>query len=504
MRATNSLRRTTGWLLWIALLVTIPFTSSPWVGELAPGSVVKPLAGLPLIILLALWVVPSIIKQRSVPKLAIPLLLFLVVAALAFFGAGFIGIRPDLGQTVFGRGFRGYLTLLAGVGFYFTAAVFPKTSDDLRRSLRWLYVGGLLMLAWSSVQAFYVVSSIPFPPLVVELHNAFSVRPLLENRVTGLAYEPSWLANLLVVLYMPFWLASVIKRYSVVPPIFKRLSVEHLLLVWSITILFLSFSRVGLASALVVFTVLVLVLAWNKSNDLSSRAMSSLESKPSPSVRTTQYVMRGGILVIAIAFLLLTAWGLAAGAALIDSRIARLFESDFIDIATRAEHPALALSNRLAYAERVVYWDVGLKVFTKYPVLGVGLGNTGFFFRELAHVYGHRLPETIRILNGAPQFPNPKSLWIRLLSETGLVGFLVFVSWLAVMAAAAYKLYVRGLRLTSMVGLAGLLALVAQAIEGFSLDTFALPQLWITLGFVAAATGLVRVKIQDEKIDSND
>jgi hypothetical protein len=41
-----------------------------------------------------------------------------------------------------------------------------------------------------------------------------------------------------------------------------------------------------------------------------------------------------------------------------------------------------------------------------------------------------------------------------------------------------------------MIGLAGLLSLVAQVFEGFSLDTFALPHLWIMLGLVTAVASL--------------
>jgi len=38
-----------------------------------------------------------------------------------------------------------------------------------------------------------------------------------------------------------------------------------------------------------------------------------------------------------------------------------------------------------------------------------------------------------------------------------------------------------------MVGVAGLIGLAAQVVEGFSLDTFALPQFWILPALIAAA-----------------
>jgi len=134
-----------------------------------------------------------------------------------------------------------------------------------------------------------------------------------------------------------------------------------------------------------------------------------------------------------------------------------------------------------------MYWAVGWRVFCRYPILGVGLGGSGFFFREYVPAYAYHLPELIRRINGAPWFANPKNLWIRLLAETGVVGFLVFSGWLLRLAHGAINLFKKEQGWRSMIGLAGLLALMAQVFEGFSLDTFALPQLWIMLGFLSAA-----------------
>jgi len=40
-----------------------------------------------------------------------------------------------------------------------------------------------------------------------------------------------------------------------------------------------------------------------------------------------------------------------------------------------------------------------------------------------------------------------------------------------------------------VLGLAGCLAVGALLLEGFSLDTFALPQMWIILGFLSSGIG---------------
>ncbi len=134
-----------------------------------------------------------------------------------------------------------------------------------------------------------------------------------------------------------------------------------------------------------------------------------------------------------------------------------------------------------------MYWASGFNVFSKYPFLGVGLGNAGFFFLDTVPAYGYRLTEIINIINGAPQFPNPKNLWVRLLAETGIVGFSIFISWLLLLALGAWAVMKRGKGLITIFGVGGLLAILAQILEGFSLDTFALPQLWIMLGMLTAA-----------------
>jgi ABC-type transport system involved in cytochrome c biogenesis permease subunit len=80
--------------------------------------------------------------------------------------------------------------------------------------------------------------------------------------------------------------------------------------------------------------------------------------------------------------------------------------------------------------------------------------------------------------------PNIKSLWIRLLAETGLLGFACFATFLAMHWHSANWLR-RKSGLHSTLGIAGLLMLVALLTEGFSVDTFGLPYYWIMLGLVA-------------------
>jgi hypothetical protein len=83
--------------------------------------------------------------------------------------------------------------------------------------------------------------------------------------------------------------------------------------------------------------------------------------------------------------------------------------------------------------------------------------------------------------------PNTKSLWSRLAAETGLMGLGIFLTWMVIQYATARTLTKAKGRKFRALGWFGQFVLVALLIEGFSVDTFALPYFWLALGFVTAA-----------------
>ena len=484
------------WFLWCFLLVSIPVTSFPWVAKLTGRSIVSPLAGFPLVLIGFLWLVPSLFMNGRLSSTALPLLVFASVAMLASAITPFLKIYPFRGQFPVGRSLRALITLGAGIFFYLVASKIPKTEKEIRTSLRWLYLGGILMLLWSSIQGVYALQNIArditslqqIPSFVERIHRFFSIRDMFATRVTGLAYEPSFLADQLVVLYLPLWLASVVRKYTAFSLKRTAFSVELGLSLWGVVILFLTQSRIGLISAFAILGVLGLVGAWRLAGRFVGRFYLKRGMPTQPQgILTTQKWMRS---LIFVGFIFLMCGAMIVVIILtaqVDPRVEELFEIDFLGAFVQYDEPIYAISSKLAYAERLMYWTSGFRVFCKYPILGVGLGNSGFLFLNTVPSFGYSLPEIIRIVNGSTLFPNPKSLWIRLLAETGIVGFSVFMIWLVILTLGAWSLLKRGKGLSATLGLAGLLALLAQVFEGFSLDTFALPQLWIMLGFLSAA-----------------
>jgi len=86
----------------------------------------------------------------------------------------------------------------------------------------------------------------------------------------------------------------------------------------------------------------------------------------------------------------------------------------------------------------------------------------------------------------------PKNLFVRVLAETGLVGFAVFVGFLWVILAEAIRLWVSADEEEQFWGRAGVLGFVAACLVGFSTDSFAMPNMWVLFGLVTAAGRVFR------------
>jgi hypothetical protein len=468
------------WFFWILLLVTIPITSSPLIARFTGETPVSPLAGVPLLLLAILWLVPYLLGGGRLPKFALPFLAFLGVVLISSLRAPFLEIYPFKGNTVLGREVRSLITLGMGACFYLIATSLPQTESRLRASLKWLYLGAFFLLIWSTVQAI----RLPFvdnpPPLeLARIHQYFSIRDLFRSQVTGMAYEPSWFADQLVVLYLPLWLGSFVKGFSVFGLNWKRVTVELILLLWGSVILFFTFSRIGLVGFIASIAVLLMVGSW--------RYLDELARRKSVNSRWSKGQLQGIYVASLFLILLLGISVVVVLAAQTNERIREILSINLESIIKSDRLPPIYnLVNNLEYAERLMYWISAFLVFSQFPFLGVGLGNAGFFFRENVPAFGSYLPEVLHIL-GPEQvtFSNPKSLWMRLIAETGFIGFTLFATFLIVLALGAIRIS-KGKGIAAGIGVAAGIALVAQIFEGFSLDTFALPQLWIMLGFLSA------------------
>ncbi len=201
-------------------------------------------------------------------KKASPFIFFIlwviVGSALAFFNV--TGMFRD--KSLSGETIRSLLPLVLGIAFYFITAAWNKNETRLRRSLQWIHVGGVMMLVYSVAQILvitiwgnkYIVNLNVVGSYLVDQMNLQG-----KGRIAGLAFEPSWLAHQLNMLYLPLWLAASYLRTTVFPRLGK-ISVENILLAVGMAAFFFTSPRIGgVACMLMLFYLFLKVKPGNLS-----------------------------------------------------------------------------------------------------------------------------------------------------------------------------------------------------------------------------------------------
>jgi O-antigen ligase len=139
---------------------------------------------------------------------------------------------------------------------------------------------------------------------------------------------------------------------------------------------------------------------------------------------------------------------------------------------------------------RAAYTFGGMGAYEKSPVLGVGLGASGFYiYDNLPDWAMTTVPEIARQLSPENRlYPNPKNMYVRLLAETGLIGFFIFVAFLFSILGDALLALKSNSPLMRYLGIAGLFSWLAIAMYNVTQDSFATPNLWINFGILAGMT----------------
>ena len=424
------------------------------------------------------------------------------------FGPGFKG------KTVPGQEIRALITLAVGLTFFFTTITWVRDIDRLQKSLKFITIGGMISLAWCAVQAFYVLKQAEAYPLWLrQIQSWLVVRsPTLtpkSGRINGLTYEASWFAHQMVMLYLPVWMAATYYKTSAFRLRLAHLSIETILLVLGLAAFFLSSPRIGLASFFLMaiyFFVRLNVAFYHKIVQAVIKRFHSIEALPSRqniiSIKevTTLFIVLAYALILAGVFLL---------ASQRDWRLSLLITNppsmeEIFGVLTLNQSVLLNLSHRFIFLERMVYWFNGWNVFNLYPWLGVGLGNAGFFFPQQAPAIGWSSYEIRNVLYYLFDLPNVKSFWFRLLAETGLVGFSLFITWLYLLFQSARLTLRMEDKYLKTIALAGQLALLAFIGEGLSIDSFAMPYLWIMTGLISCVAMISRLDLLKRQVSASD
>ena len=504
-------------ILWGMVLVTLPVTSFRFMPFFGSGTYVRPLALYPLLLLLPMLLIR--LYRREIPhpwpgSLTVLLAFLLSAMAATALGSTFSPIELH-GVDFFDRALRAIMTLVIGTSFFVVAVWMNQDESDLKFSIKWLLFGLLAHLAWGTVQ--FIGLNSGHRQQLLQIQNLFSVRGLVKNkRISGFAYEPSWLAGQIATLYLPWLTAAFLTRYRALAKNSKNIAekqhsnlpetvyklfspvnmqswIEPILLIGALTGLLMTYSRSGLLIAflagLLTFaltgkTAFLIFWSWVRAGFILQKWTSFSVGIRLAGTRLLLALVVLGILIGVSAFLVDKGY------------IAAFFKSEKTNLFAYAQD--VYLGPRLAYA------SAALTAFEQHPLTGVGLGASGFgIYSNMPDWVLSGEPEIARQMSPSSSlYPNPKNLYVRLLTETGLLGLILFFAFYLSLFADALNLLKYSTQennLAIWLASAGIFSLVAIFLQGISQDSFAMPEIWINLGILAGSVSTVANQYKKQK-----
>lgn len=493
-------------VLWFLLLVGLPLTSFPVFNRLT-GAIVAPFSVIPLLLLLLVWLVPFLISKGKFPAEVTLILYFvlvtLIVSAAAFFLDGFF----TRGQNFFDRGIRAFVTLGIGLSFYLLFAAYAQSSSAIRLILVFVYIGGALLILWTGLEVILLRiygSARALPGWFSNIRSALAVQApsvLVINRATGFAYEPSWFVRQFNLILFPLWLSAVYQRKSLLKFRIWKIQIEDFLFLGGVIIFGFSSPRVGLLAFIASLAYLVLLIMRSLHQKITHWYVHRRKNPPKNSF-LVRFILAVLMLIIVI--------GTAAGALLGYIRFASRWDYRFqlmldnasldsLNIFPITETSLIYGARSLAFFERMLYWFGGWHIFNDYP-FGVGLGNAGFYFVDRVHGAAYESYEMREVIWNSSYLPNTKNLWVRLLSETGFLGFAIFLAWLYLLWRGTIIIRKSKSDVLRILGLAGQFFILAYLVEGFSMDSFAMPYQWVMTGLISAGAMVARREVRGREV----
>jgi O-antigen ligase len=464
--------------LWALVLLAFPITSFPYIPFLGTETQVRPLSLYPAALLLAVLAFRSLLEKRLHlwSKSLLPLLGFALVALISSSMGVFLAPLDQYQSAYDGRVLRAWITFATGVVFALIAIVMNRDNDDLKFTLKWLYIGFSIQIAWSFVQLLgFYTPNYPFRMAIVNFINF--VQPLFVitglapyQRISGLTLEPSWLAAEIITAYLPWAFASLLKGYHWT----RRIWVSVVVFIAGIILLIFTYSRGGILIAAVALLLTFLVAGWGWIRAAWHWFLHPIRSVNSVLVRN---VLGIGLRIL-ITFAIL---GSVVGGAYLLSQnayFAKIWNSQKTDLI--AYFIDISAGPRLAVA-----W-AGWTIFEQHPWTGVGLGAAGLYIRNALPAWSHINISEISVIlaPGNTTYPNTKNLYTRLLAETGIIGFWLFIAFYMLLMGKILTL-LRSIRKEDVfIGVAGLFTLLGIIALGLSQDSLAMPTIWIPLGIL--------------------
>ncbi len=461
--------------LWGAVLLTLPVTSFRYFPFLGKTTLVRPLAFYPLVLLIFVLGIRWLRREvrLSLPGVFLPLAGFLLIALLMTAVGSLFAPLELRGQDYWGRALRAWVTVFIGITFFLAAIWMNRDEEDVRCSLKWLYIGLFLSVLWGGVQLLAFKTNLLEKETVTLWQRAFSMRELVRtNRVSGFAFEPSWLAGQIATMYLPWLFAAVLSGYR----ISRYKWIEPVLALLAAFLLVMTYSRGGIIIA-VAAAGLTFILVGRKT---MRRIWGWFTSAFHPPARSWNVILRLGVVLLIVMFV----------AGVFGFLAEREYFNNLFEI-PEGGWQAYVIHNfagaRVAYA-----WGA-MRAFQLHPWTGVGLGASGFYiYQNLPDWALTSVPEIARHLSPTTHlYPNAKNLYVRILAETGLFGFALFVVFLFSILGNIQAVLRSRDSFARFVGVAGLFSWLALALYMAIQDSFAISNLWVNLGILTGVFGVL-------------
>jgi O-antigen ligase/polysaccharide polymerase Wzy-like membrane protein len=142
---------------------------------------------------------------------------------------------------------------------------------------------------------------------------------------------------------------------------------------------------------------------------------------------------------------------------------------------------------------RLLFIRTAGRAVLSHPFIGNGIGNVGYVLNQ----YGRAADYGTVTFQGAVRPPvydlgTTSNLFADLLLESGLLGLLAFLTFLAAVARAAFVPARTGQGTIGLIHNGAVLALVGLLINGLSYNSIYLPFTWVSLGLAVVAAGWLR------------
>ncbi|MBN1230631.1 MAG: O-antigen ligase family protein [Anaerolineales bacterium] len=472
-------------VLWGLVLFFMPVTSFNYLPSFMGTTTIRPLSIYPLILLIAL-ILPEIMKNwRDFTKMKslVPLALFILLAAGLSLWNGLNPPAPINKLGYWGRVIRAFLSMGIGLIFFAAALWMSRKESSIRYGMVWLYAGLAITFAWGIIQLVAIYTPILDRELIIRIQELYSVRGLRGKRVIGFAYEPSWLADQIMTLYLPWLIGSLFSGFRVT----KYRWPEWVLTGMALFLLVFTYSRSGILGFAVAFVVLTTIVGQEQ-----IRQGWQWFIKPFKKSSTSDGIgLRALIAAASILMIVVTGYALSQ-----NPYFSKLWKTGFNEGLDE-----YIIDN--SAGPRVAYAISAFEVFDEHPWKGVGLGALGFYLYD--HLPDWVMTTEYEIARHLSEglFPNAKNMYLRLLGETGIVGFWLFMVFLILYLGFSLKLLSQKEPFLRFIGMAGAFLWLAIGLRNLSQDSLTSPAMWIGLGIVQGAYYFSRTKKVNELVSSD-